>query len=82
MLDASPRPRMARDNGHAQANGGHEVKAKHFYRYWVVGHISSYYAEARGLKDLLKRAKRKRGSRAGEIHRIDDLGRSEEEATK
>ena len=73
---------MVGDADHAQTNGGHEVKTKHFYRYWVVGHISSYYAEARGIKDLLKRADRKRGSHAGEIHRIDDLGRSEEEATK
>ena len=57
------------------------MKTKHFYRYWVVGHISSYYVEAHDIKDLLKRAERKRGSRTGEIHRIDDLGRSEEEAT-
>lgn len=73
---------MARDAGHAQELGGHEVKPKHFYRYWVVGHISPYYAEARGLKDLFKRAGRRRGDRLGEIHRIDDLGRSEEEATE
>ncbi len=57
------------------------TKAKHLYRFWVVGHISSLYAEGRGLKDLEKVTGRKRGDRLNEMHTVHDLGRCQPEQT-